>query len=137
MLPLVLGWQSWNSWSPCSQTCGVSSFKERSRVCRDSAFLGGNLCQTREELKATSCDMPDCVQGNCIKLCQKHSFFSSLLILTCIRQLMLMLLYIGLYPFLEKKNYIFFFLQWNCLHFYILITITVILCSFKKNMAIS
>ena len=32
-------WSQWSSWGECSESCGVQSVKERTRVCQ-----GGNNC---------------------------------------------------------------------------------------------
>lgn len=58
------GWGSWNSWSPCSETCGNGTQK-RTRVCNDPEPDNGGLECPDNSTEFKTCIMDDCrVCGN-------------------------------------------------------------------------
>lgn len=58
------GWGSWNSWAPCSETCGNGTQK-RTRVCNDPEPDNGGLECPGNSTEFKTCIMDDCrVCGN-------------------------------------------------------------------------
>lgn len=53
------GWGSWNSWAPCSETCGNGTQK-RTRVCNDPEPDNGGLECPGNSTEFKTCIMDDC-----------------------------------------------------------------------------
>ena len=49
-------WGSWSSWGSCSETCGKSGIRTRSRSCNNpSPQYGGETCNTLDSSESVSC----------------------------------------------------------------------------------
>ena len=51
-------WASWSSWGSCSETCGKSGIRTRSRSCNNpSPQHGGETCDTLDSTGSDSCNV--------------------------------------------------------------------------------
>ena len=59
-------YNSWGNWGPCSETCGESGMKLRSREVRWNATNGGRACLESDQEDSSQCNRECCRKYICI-----------------------------------------------------------------------